>query len=288
MMKRHIKLLIERITAKAAQNDLIWAFLDATIVRFANFATYERRCGEKAGRKHGFNIQNAIKSLSPDLTVMHGPFKGMRYPKMKSLGSSLVPKLLGSYERELHQLLEQLCWNNYSEIVDVGCAEGYYAVGLAMRIPTAKVFAYDKNRDAIYQCIKMAKLNKIVDRLMTGSFCDANVLKSIPYTKKALIISDCEGYEKDLFTKDIIPILASHDLLIEIHDLIDIEISSVIRRRFEDTHSITSIPSIDDITKAHTYDYNELRKYTLEERWRLLAEYRPHIMEWFYMTPHSN
>ena len=38
--------------------------------------------------------------ISPNLTVLHGPFRGMRYPEMRSVGSALFPKILGSYERE--------------------------------------------------------------------------------------------------------------------------------------------------------------------------------------------
>jgi hypothetical protein len=41
--------------------------------------------------------------------------------------------------------------------------------------------------------IKVAIYASVAERLITGSFCDANVLQSIPYTKRALIISDCEG-----------------------------------------------------------------------------------------------
>lgn len=284
-----MKSLVKNLISKAVQNNSVWAILDATIIRLATFAANERkRSAEKTVVKPSLNIQNEIKTLSPELTVLNGPFKGMRYPEFKSIGSALAPKVLGSYERELHQVLEKICLIDYSEIVDVGCAEGYYAVGLAMRIPTAKVFAFDTNKDAINLCQQMAQLNNVADRLITDSFCDAGGLQSIPFTKRALIISDCEGYEKDLFTKEVVPILATHDLLIELHDFMDIEISSVIRQRFEATHSITKIQSIDDITKAQTYNYNELSRYSLKERRILLAENRPHIMEWFYMTPHSN
>ena len=288
-MKSYMKFLIKKIISQVVQNGFIWAVMNVTIVRFVDFAVYEKRRKAEESKKEveDTDLEKKIKSFSPNLTVMHGVFKGMRYPAVKSIGSSLAPKVIGSYERELHQVLEQICLKEYSEIVDVGCAEGYYAVGLAMRIPTAKVFAYDINSDAIYLCKQMAQLNNVGDRLITGLFCDGNTLKSIPYTKKALIISDCEGYEKYLFTEESVSVLASHDLLIEIHDYIDIEISAVLRRRFEDTHSITTIQSIDDITKTHTYNYSELREYNLEDKKKLLKEDRPNIMEWFYMTPHS-
>ena len=114
----------------------------------------------------------------------------MKYPDQKSVGSALIPKIVGSYESELHQIIGKICNTDYSEIVDIGCAEGYYAVGLAMRIPTARVYAYDINAKAIDLCRQMAQINNVADRVTTGSFCDINTLKSIPFTKKALIISD--------------------------------------------------------------------------------------------------
>ena len=281
-----MKSLIKKLISQAVQNNLIWTILNATVIRIAHFASSERKKTiQEVDIKQGINIKQEVTSLSPDLTVMHGPFKGLRYSKPEAIGSSFTPKIIGSYEKELHPLLEQICLNNYSEIIDVGCAEGYYAVGLAMRIPDAKVFAYDINQQAIELCEKTAQLNNVADRLISGSFCDSTTLQSIPLTRKALIISDCEGYEKALLTKEIASYFANHDLLIEVHDFIDIEISTVIRQRFEDTHTIETVRSIDDITKAQTYEYDELKRYSLEEKRELLAEYRPHIMEWLYMTP---
>ena len=281
-----MKSFFKRIISRAVQNDSIWAFLNTTIIRVAEFAKSERTNVEEAHKKDPIvNIQDALMSISPDLTVKHGPFRGMRYPAKNAIGSVLFPKIIGSYERELHRILERICSNKYSEIINIGCAEGYYAVGLAMRIKKVKVFAYDTNDEAIDLCERMAQMNNVAERLATGSFCDANTLQSIPFTRKVLIISDCEGFEKELFTKETVPFFAQHDLLIEIHDFIDIEISSMIRKHFQKTHLITAIQSIYDITKAHSYAYEELGGYSLAERRMLLAEYRPQIMEWFYMTP---
>jgi tRNA G37 N-methylase Trm5 len=152
-------------------------------------------------------------------------------------------------------------------------------------IGTAKVFAFDTNEEAVRLCKDMAQMNKVAERLITGSFCDANTLQSIPLTEKALIISDCEGYEKELFTEETASLLAPHDLLIEIHDFVDIGISSYIREIFKETHEIGVFQSIDDIKKAQEYLYDELEGFDLATRRVLLAEYRPAIMEWFYMKP---
>lgn len=274
-----IKSWIKKGVSCAVQNPAVWAILDATIVRVADYARWERI---KIASAH--EEQKSLKAISEDLTVRHGPFQGMIYPASKAVGSTLIPKILGSYESELHPVLEKICSNEYSEIVDIGCAEGYYAVGFAMRMQTATVFAYDTNTEAVCLCKQMALRNGVAQRLVTGSFCDADSLRSIPLTKKALIISDCEGYERELFTEEMAAYLARHDLLIEVHDFVDIEISEIIRRRFQSTHLITAIQSIDDIAKAHSCGYEELRSFDLATRRSMLAENRPSIMEWFYMT----
>lgn len=50
-----------------------------------------------------------------------------------------VPNLVGSYESELHLQIEQLILERPQVVIDVGCAEGYYAVGLAQRLPDATI-----------------------------------------------------------------------------------------------------------------------------------------------------
>ena len=226
---------------------------------------------------------NAISTICPDLVVRHGPFKGMKYSGRESFSSALFPKLLGSYEREIQPIIEEICKQEYTEVVDIGCAEGYYAIGFAMRMPKATIYAYDTDQAAACACQKMARLNNVDQRVITGSFCSNETLQKIPFRGKGLIISDCEGYEISLFSERIVPTLARHDLLIELHDFIDINISSIIRKQFERTHEIIAIESIDDIKKAQTYSFEELQNCSLQERKQLLSEWRPSIMQWFYM-----
>ncbi|MBN2711100.1 MAG: class I SAM-dependent methyltransferase [Planctomycetes bacterium] len=276
-----IKSFIRWLVSKYVGNDILWAATSRTLVRGTEYLREQRR-----RRSIDFNdVRDVVLDISPDLSVKYGPFAGMKYPEIKSVGSSLVPKIIGSYERELHPLVEKLCGNEYTEIVDIGCAEGYYAVGFAMRIPGAKVYAYDTNDEGIELCRKMAEVNGVAGRLETGSFCDGQTLLSLPLAGRALIVSDCEGYENELFTPELVARLGKHDFLVEVHDFLDIDISAKVRESFEKTHSITIIRSIDDITKAHTYQYDELSAYPLATKRNLLAENRPRIMEWFYFTP---
>src|SRR3989344_7241810 len=49
--------------------------------------------------------------------VASGPFEGMKYVK-DSVGSRLLPKLLGTYELELHPTIEKVCRESFDTIID--------------------------------------------------------------------------------------------------------------------------------------------------------------------------
>jgi len=152
-----------------------------------------------------------------------------------------------------------------------------------MRIPTVTVYAFDTRDKAIQLCRNMAQSNDVDKRVITGSFCDSKTLKTIPFTKKGLVLCDCEGYEKELFTDEIVDTLSRHDLIIEIHDGKDPSISSHIRQLFEQTHKLGAIEVLSDIKKLKTYHYKEIERYNLKIRHTLLAERRLNSREWFYL-----
>jgi hypothetical protein len=280
-MKKHFKKLV----TSAVANDAVWAFFEKQVIPLVEYAKRKRRTKEQLVIE---NTDEVLRRISPSKEVLYGPFKGLTYPEFRSFGSSLVNKILGCYEMELHPLFERLKQKNYSAIVDIGSAEGYYANGLARMFPTAKIFAFDTNFEALDFCRQMASFNGVEDRLQTGAFCSTETLLNLNLGNKALIVSDCEGFEKELFTKQLVDSLSGHDVLVEVHDYIDIEISTNLRRVFSKTHDIISIQSIDDIQKALTYDYSELEGFCLADRKMLLAEYRPSIMEWFFFSPRIN
>jgi hypothetical protein len=277
-----MKSLAKNIISKIVQNDFLYSLLENTVIRLSHYANRER---EKHVSKYFYMnpvIYDAIKNVCPNFIVKHGVFKGMQYPK-KTYNSIPFPHLLGSYERELQNIIEKIIKNNYTEIINIGCAEGYYAVGLAMRMPNTKIFAFDISKSALRQCREMAILNGVDDRIITGYFFDKETWKTISFTGKGLILCDCEGCEREIFTQEILNMLLNHDLLIEIHDFIDINISSYIFNLFKNSHDIEIIESIDDIKKVKIYNYKEIGHYDLPIKKILLGEKRPTIMEWFFI-----
>jgi len=250
----------------------------------------KKRINRKKIKNQRNYVQNKyINKIFPELIVRHGPFSGMEYPLASSVGSSLFPKLLGSYESELSDIMGEICNKDYTSIVDIGCAEGYYATGLALKIKSAHVYAFDVNEKARNLCSQMFENNMIDSQRYTiDSFCSKETLVNLDFGKKGLVFCDCEGYEKELFDESNLDVLKNHDLLIETHDCFDINISTYLYDLFKDTHTITVIESIDDIQKAKKYNYDEINDCSLEEKYILLREGRRTIMEWFYLESKAN
>ena len=173
--------------------------------------------------------------------VLHGPFAGMLYPKDSALSRNAVPMLLGSFESELHPIIEAIPSRHYQRIVDVGCAEGYYVVGLA-RSTRLPVIGYDVNEAELNACHQMAGINGVRHLVELKGWCDSGELRSTCPTR-SFIICDCEGYEHKLFDTDTLRSLTESDILIEMHGdcrlLLD---------RCRQTHSLTIIQSSKRLT----------------------------------------
>lgn len=275
----NLKRSLTAVLTQIAENDLGWKCFkpvaNAGVILYDSRKRHELKKNAK---------QNVGFHLFESLEVRNGAFRGMKYPSLTSHGSELFPKLLGSYELEIQGVVEKLLERNYTEIIDVGCAEGYYAVGLALRFKNAKVFAYDTQELAQEQCREMAKLNGVSDRVAVRAFFSPEELAKFPFTGRGLIVSDCEGFEKVLFNESNLKNIANADIIIEVHDFIDITISTYLKGLLSATHEIESVKSVDDIQKALTYQFDELREFSLDEKRRLLAEGRPTIMEWLVCT----
>jgi hypothetical protein len=164
--------------------------------------------------------------------VSYGPFEGLRYLAAASDGY-LAPKLLGSYEEELHGVVREIVRDSPEVVVDVGCAEGYYAVGMAMALPGSVVFAFDSSVDARRSCLELARLNGVADRIVVGGACTSAILGSLALegaaprqardgalrsSKGAALICDCEGCERWLLDPEAVPGLRRCTVLVELHD----------------------------------------------------------------------
>jgi len=170
--------------------------------------------------------------------VQGGPFAGMQFLDRVSEGA-YVPKLLGSYEAELHPLIERLAASAYDAVINIGCAEGYYAVGLAHRLGVA-VHAFDIDDAAQRLCRDLAQRNGVADRVTVGAAFHTTDFSRYA-GRKVLVICDIEGAETALLDPSAAPELRNMDMLVEMHRLAGRWTSKVLFPRFEASHSIVEI-----------------------------------------------
>ncbi len=211
-------------------------------------------------------------------TVLSGPFQGMTYLTAGSEGSTSA-RLLGAYEAALHPIIEKIIKRGYQQIIDVGCAEGYYAVGLAMRMPAARVIARDLNAVARAKCAQLAAANGVSAQIDIGGEIGHGDF-DICTRAKTLVICDIEGAEAHLLDPARAQGLASADILVEVHDCFTAGLSALIAQRFEPTHKVRKIErSLPDAPLPAWMD-------TLSDFDRLIAlwEWRMGPTPWLWMT----
>lgn len=219
--------------------------------------------------------------------VLRGPFSGMRFIRDERDSALFhIPKLLGIYERELNGCLEQACTLNFPLIIDVGAAEGYYAVGMALRNPKARVIAFEGESKSRVALGKKARLNQVESRVEICGNCEPEDLERVlADAPRPFLICDVEGCEAALLDPVAVPSLRRAWILGELHEFIQRGITEKIRERFVATHKITHIwqqeRTIADFPFKDFYTRWLSKSYL---RWAV-SESRPERMSWFWMEP---
>lgn len=231
--------------------------------------------------KHGGSEYRAKMALVRQYgkKVILGPFAGMAYGD-NVLCSAYVAKLVGSYEEELHAIVEEIIQSRPTRVIDIGCAEGYYAVGFGRRLPEAEVYAFDIEEEAQGYCADLAKRNGILDRVHIGGLCTPETLAELTQAP-AFVLCDCEGCEQDLLDPEKTPGLAHCTLLIELHDFIVPDLTPCLVARFRKTHTVQLI----DTVERDPAKYAVLSNVEPADRYPAVREGRPAAMQWAYLTP---
>lgn len=212
--------------------------------------------------------------------VQTGPFKGMKMVSDKTWDDgNLGCQLLGCYEQELHAAIEsqivQLSLIKKPVILNIGCAEGFYAVGLARRLPNAIVYAIDVVDAAYDVMLKMAEANGVKNIVGRES------LRAVigPH----LVVSDCEGAEVEYLDPEKYPSLKNAAMIVEMHDHPARPGTEILTKRFESTHSIEKI--IEGARNPNVFEM--LQQLHSLDRWAAVSEGRPCMMHYLVMNPHQ-
>jgi hypothetical protein len=223
----------------------------------------------------------------PQHTVASGMFMGVPYTQLTRQHSTYMCRLLGTYELEVREAIDDLSVRPIDKVINVGAAEGYYVAGMARRLPNARIDAYEmQSHDLLTDTIA---INQLQARVTLYGKCDRTMLnRSLESARTPLVIMDVEGAERDLLDPAACPRLQNAFILVELHEFLDAPIRDVIWDRFQTTHTIREFsarPRTMEDFPASLRDVTKLipQSYLLA----LIREPRPDGMRWHYMIPRA-
>jgi hypothetical protein len=261
-------------------------------VIFSLVKTIHKLTGRLIAQCDAFLTRKLLKELSifqNQNQVLNGPFKGSKFHlndthTRHELGFNAI---LGSLEYEIHTVVEEIISRNYPRIIVIGAAEGYYAIGFANRCADTQIIAYETMHEYQQWITKNAALNGVENRVIVrGNFDISNISElNLLDGVRSCIFSDCEGYEKFIFSAENKSLFKNSDILIEIHDFVDPEISKQILSVYKDTHTIKIIDSINDDIRPSDYidKVPQIKHMSYYAQRVALADSRPAKMQWFWM-----
>lgn len=182
--------------------------------------------------------------------VFAGIFAAMKLPNIPAI-TKRPNIIVGSYESDIHQaLLDAILWKP-DQVINIGSAEGYFAVGLARLLnDQIPVYAFEIEKRHWENLATFAEANEIRNSIRQKGLCTIDELNAISPTK-AFVLIDCEGCELALLDPVAVPSLKSSFIICELHDFINPLITPSLLERFSKSHDINIIYEKEKNTSAY-------------------------------------
>jgi lipopolysaccharide biosynthesis glycosyltransferase len=213
--------------------------------------------------------------------VGRGPFTGMLLAGEESWGGAgdLVPKLLGTYEQELAAVVDEVVAWAPDRIVNLGCADGYYAIGLARRVPGAEVIGVDIVVESLRIAREAARANGVDERTTFLEHMDD--VPEVDGSVRTAWFVDIEGAEEALADGPWVERARQDILVVECHDFSRPGVTALLCRAFDASHTVEVIDQQGRDPNAIAL----LRDVPEPDRWIALSEGRPRPMHWLVLRP---
>lgn len=220
-------------------------------------------------------------------TVQYGPFTGLRLCDDNWWsGSDLGSQCLGLYEKELLDLIAGK-ERTFSTFIDIGAADGYYAVGMLKSGLVSRAICFEQSQKGRVTIEKNWILNGSPGQLSIFAEATAQSIENLSNDlfSHALILIDIEGAEFDLLRPTTLEKLRFCECWLEIHNWVDGFPGKYQQflRNASDFFDLSIIPRVE----RPTVHLNELRSFTDDNRLLLTSERRPCLMRFLRLMPLS-
>ena len=218
--------------------------------------------------------------------VGYGPFRGMQLSNQTWWGKlDLGSQVLGLYESEILGAIELMGASDFKFFIDIGAADGYYAVGMLVSEKVQEVICYEANELGRATIERNWIANKSPGKLrVLGEATEASILSlQAEVLEDAFVLIDIEGYEFNLLTGPVLAALSQSTVIIEVHNWVENfqELYAQLLRRADQYFEIQILPR----QQAQTVNLPELRDFTDDNRLLLTSERRPCVMRFLKLVP---
>jgi hypothetical protein len=189
---------------------------------------------------------------------------------------------MGTYESELHPHLLAFVEAGLDLVIDVGCAEGYYAVGLARLMPEVVVLAHDIDEAARRACTELAARNGVSERVIVGGEFRPDGFEAFA-GRRVLVMVDAEGAELDILQPALSPALARMNVIVETHDVYRAGALETMTERFAPTHHIVRVDQQPKLVDMPPW----LQELPHLDQLLAVWEWRQRPTPWLVMRPKS-
>lgn len=225
-----------------------------------------------------FDILNGV--------VKYGPFTGLHLDRETWWGKlDLGSQCLGLYEKEILNLIEATEAGHYRTFIDIGAADGYYAIGMLVSGKVGRTICFEQTEKGRSVIAENWKKNRSVGELTILGEANASSFATLNPAdlENALVLVDIEGFEFELITDEVLSLLKSSTVVIEIHHWMDnfLDKYTTFLRHADRYFDVEVIERVE----RETSNLPELRDFTDDNRLLLTSERRPGVMRFLKLTP---
>tara|TARA_Y100000389_G_scaffold18702_1_gene16215 strand:+ start:717 stop:1532 length:816 start_codon:yes stop_codon:yes gene_type:complete len=218
--------------------------------------------------------------------IAYGPFKGMKLSDdVWWSKNDRITQMLGIYEEHVLERLKDFSTQGASRFVDIGAADGYFAIGMAYSKIYSKVDAFEiepKGQNSIKNNSAINQVENVVSVFGEADYSSLQNLLSEDIKTSFLV--DIEGAEYQLLDEKMLLLLSKCHLICELHPWLVDDGYQLQRKLIERARKKFNV----ELIKRENYSpniFSELDGLSDEERLIAVGESREKNMQWLVLTP---
>lgn len=214
--------------------------------------------------------------------VQHGPLRDFKILQESSWGNDKAAKILGFYEAEILEELSSEAQGKY--FVDIGAADGYYAVGFLYKKICVGCVAFESTEQGRQVITNTAKFANITLPLLVYDSAQSNFINLVPFPlDQTVFLIDIEGGEFEILTEENLFLMRQSIIFVEIHDSDDSG-KEKFQRLLRDCEKHFLV-KIQKRVFRDPYAYPELDELDDTEHWLACSEGRAPDAKWLILRP---